>query len=95
MVNSVELARIDRQGRIVIPSRLRRMIGIEGEAEVLVRVEGNRIVIEPLARDLEERVKRWLASALSSGVEPLSGDVGESWKWVSREYAERKLGLLP
>lgn len=33
--------------RIVIPSRFRKMLGIEGESEVLVRVEGNRIVIEP------------------------------------------------
>lgn len=91
----MEYVKIDRQGRIVIPSRLRKIVGIEGEAEVLVRIEGNRIVIEPLARDLEERVRKWVSTVLSLRAEPSPVEAEADWKWAGREYAERKLGLLP
>jgi len=91
----VEYVKIDAQGRLVIPARLRKLLGIVGETEALVRVEGRRIVIEPVSRDLEARVRKWVEAALNSKAEPFSGEVGESWKWVSAEYAGRKLGLLP
>ena len=91
----MEYVKIDAQGRLVIPARLRKLLGIAGETEALVRVEGRRIVIEPVSRDLEARVRRWVEAALSSKAEPFSGEAGESWKWVSAEYAGRKLGLLP
>jgi len=53
----MEYSKIDKQGRIVIPSRIRKLIGVEGEAEVLIRVEDGRILIEPVSRNLEERVR--------------------------------------
>lgn len=95
MARSVEYSKIDKQGRIVIPSRIRRLAGIEGETEVLVRVEGGKIIIEPISRDLEVKVKEWVEEVLSSKPEPLLEESEESWKWVNKEYAERKLGLLP
>ncbi|MCS7367059.1 MAG: AbrB/MazE/SpoVT family DNA-binding domain-containing protein [archaeon YNP-WB-062] len=90
----MEYSRIDKQGRIVIPSRIRKLIGVEGEAEVLIRVEGGRIVIEPVSRNLEERVKEWVETALSMRAEPFSEEVEGAWKWMSEDYAKRKLGLL-
>jgi AbrB family looped-hinge helix DNA binding protein len=56
-VKHLEYSKIDKQGRIFIPERIREMVGIEGETEVLVRVEDGRIVIEPIPGDLERRVE--------------------------------------
>jgi len=39
-VCSVEYAKIDKRGRLVIPASVRRALGISGEREVLVRTEG-------------------------------------------------------
>ena len=94
VVGFVEYSKVDRQGRIVIPSRIRRLVGIKGEVEVRISVEGRRIVIEPISKDLEDRVRKWVEEVLNAKVEPFLEEIEESWKWVSREYAGRKLGLL-
>ena len=89
----MEYAKIDKQGRLVIPASVRRALGINGEREVLVRVEGGRIIIELTSRDLEAAVDEWVELVKRSSLKPFTEDVEESWKWVGREYAERKLGL--
>jgi len=38
--------RMDAQGRVVIPSGLRRSLGFSGSAELLVRVEGGALILE-------------------------------------------------
>lgn len=88
----MEYSKIDRRGRVYIPSRIRKLVGIEGETEVQIRVEGRRIVIEPISRDIENKVIEWAKKVLSMSIEPSLEEVEESWKWVSREYAEKKLG---
>ncbi len=37
---------MDAQGRVVIPSGLRRSLGFSGGAELLARVEGDALVLE-------------------------------------------------
>lgn len=44
--------RVDRKGRVVIPSEVRRRLGIEGF--VRLRVESGRVVLEPARDPLEE-----------------------------------------
>jgi len=95
LVRYLEHSKIDRQGRIVIPSYIRKLIGIEGKTEVLIRVEGRRIIIEPISRDLERKVEEWVKTMLSIKAEPFSEEIEGSWKWMDEEYAKRKLGLLP
>lgn len=34
-------------------------------------------------------------AVFSVKIEPFSEEVEGTWKWVSEEYAKRKLGLLP
>ena len=89
----MEYAKIDRQGRLVIPASVRRALGISGEREVLVRTEGGRIIIELASRDLEASVSEWVELVTRTSLKPFTEDVEESWKWVSYEYAERKLGI--
>ena len=60
----------------------------------MIRVEGGKIVIEPISRDLEEKVEVWVKAALNTNIELFSEEIGESWKLMDGEYARRKLGLL-
>jgi looped-hinge helix DNA binding domain, AbrB family len=90
-VKHLEYSKIDKQGRIFMPERIREMVGIEGETEVLVRVEDGRIVIEPIPGDLEGRVEEWVRAVLSIKIEPSPEVAGGSWKWMSEGYARRKL----
>jgi AbrB family looped-hinge helix DNA binding protein len=41
--------RVGPKGRIVVPAPLRRELGMEEGADVVVRAEGERLVVEPRA----------------------------------------------
>jgi AbrB family looped-hinge helix DNA binding protein len=84
---------VDRQGRLVLPSHIREALGLKEGGHVSVRLDGSRIIIEPVSKDLEERVQEWAGLALSLKAEAFSEESEESWKWMSCEYARRKLGL--
>jgi len=95
MVNSVEYeVSIDRQGRIVIPAPIRKALGIIGGGKLLLRLRNGKVELIPVDKSLEERVSRWVEEVLKTKVEPFSEKVKEEWKWVSKDYAERKLGIL-
>jgi virulence-associated protein VagC len=61
----------------------------------LIRVEGGRIIIEPISRDLKRKVEEWVKTMLNIKAEPFSEEIEETWKRMDEEYAKRKLGLLP
>lgn len=84
---------VDRQGRLVLPASIRENLGLTGGGRVSVRLDGSKVIIEPVFEDLEEGVKMWKESTLRLSVEPFTEDIEDSWKWMSREYARRKLGL--
>lgn len=44
VANQVE-RRIDKMGRIVLPMDFRKALGLEGEAEVTLAIEGNTITV--------------------------------------------------
>ncbi|MCX8204443.1 MAG: AbrB/MazE/SpoVT family DNA-binding domain-containing protein [Candidatus Nezhaarchaeota archaeon] len=92
-MSPVELVKIDKQGRLVIPVELRRALGIEEGREVLVRIERGRIVIEPISRNLESSVDNWVRVAMGVNPRPFVDKAEEGWKWMSYEYAKRKLGI--
>lgn len=46
-------ARVGPKGRIVVPAPLRRELGMEEGADVVVRAERGRLVVEPRAVALE------------------------------------------
>ncbi len=84
---------VDRQGRMVIPAPIRRLLGLSGGGKLLLRVRDGRVELVPMDRSLEERVSMWKEMVLATRSEPFSEEVSEGWKWVGKEYAERKLGL--
>ena len=90
MVNSVM---IDKQGRLVLPSQFREALGLKGGGEVTIRLDGSRVIIEPVSNDVRENVREWEDLTRSLGAEAFTEEPNESWKWMSSEYARRKLGL--
>ena len=84
--------KVDGQGRIVLPRRVRQALGIDGGAELVCRVVGNRIVLEKFSRDSIRRAfveLEGLAPGLDVDVEGFEGED----KYFDREYALRKIGL--
>ncbi|MEM2047567.1 MAG: AbrB/MazE/SpoVT family DNA-binding domain-containing protein [Candidatus Jordarchaeales archaeon] len=84
--------RMDEQGRIVIPAEIRNLLRVKRNSRFSIRVEGSKIILEPVF-DFESAVDEWVRVATSTKLEVMSEEVENSWKWIGKEYAERKLGL--
>lgn len=84
---------IDRQGRLVLPSHVREALGLKEGGQVTIRFDGSRVVLEPVSKNVEEKVEEWVSLARNLRAEAFSEEHDESWKWMSHEYARRKLGL--
>jgi len=93
MVKIMEsVLKVDGQGRMVLPRKVRQALGIDGGAELVCRVVGNRIVLEKFSRDSIRRAfveLEELAPSLDVDVEEFEGED----KYFDREYALRKIGL--
>ena len=94
MVENMENAvTIDKHGRLVLPAHFRKALGLKGGGEVTIRLDGSRIILEPVSNDVKRNVREWEDLTRSLGAEAFTEEPDESWKWMSGEYARRKLGL--
>jgi AbrB family looped-hinge helix DNA binding protein len=84
---------IDKQGRLVLPSHIREALGLKDGGHATIRLDGSRIILEPASKSLKEKVQEWASLALTLKAEAFAEEFEESWKWMSREYARRKLGV--
>jgi bifunctional DNA-binding transcriptional regulator/antitoxin component of YhaV-PrlF toxin-antitoxin module len=84
---------IDRQGRLVMPSHLLEALGVKDGGQISIRLDGPRLILEPAPKYTKERVDEWAKLARDTYAEANTEETGESWKWMSREYVRRKLGL--
>ena len=61
--NIVTIAHITQTGNVSIPKSWREQMGIEANSSVLMEMEGNRIIIEPLRKktkifeEIDEEIK--------------------------------------
>ena len=60
--------RVDERGRVVIPSEIRKKIGIK--RAVRLRLEGRKIVLEPAEDQLEELSKLVKRVKIKASLEP-------------------------
>ncbi len=84
--------KIDRQGRTVLPREVRRALGIDGEAEMVCRVVGNRVILERFSIDSVHRAFAELeeiAPILELDTMKVEGED----KYLDRGYALRKIGI--
>jgi len=84
--------KVDKQGRIVLPMDVRKALGIEGEAEMVCRVVGNRIVLEKFSIDSIRKAFAELEE-IAPSLELDTVKVEGEDKYVDREYALRKIGI--
>lgn len=69
------------------------VLGLKKGGTVKLRLDGSSIVIEPIRKELKEKAEEWKKMALSLKAKPLSERTEETWKWMSIDYARRKLGI--
>lgn len=79
--------RVSEGGRIVIPKGIRELFGLEVGEEVLVGVEGRKIVIQP-KKIMEDPVKRLYGSIK---VRPEASPKKVARKWVMKEVKKESL----
>jgi len=58
-VDAMETVSVDNRSRLVVPAHLRETLGIRDGGKVSVRLDGTRLIIEPIPTDLEEKVKAY------------------------------------
>ena len=86
--------KIDKQGRIVIPSNVRKLLGIKGETECILRVKGRKIVIEVIDNHYRKKVEEWYQKRKEMKIEAFSSkEKAPTSAWISDEYARKRLGL--
>jgi len=71
---------------------VRKTLGIEGEAEMVCRVVGNRIMLEKFSIDSIRKAFAELEE-IAPGLELDTVKVEGEDKYVDREYALRKIGI--
>ncbi len=86
---------IDKQGRIVIPSEVRKRYGLLPGRKTFLTLSGNRLILTLEDVDLTKQVGAWYEQMLENKVQAFSAteNYPES-KWISEEYGKRKAGLL-
>ena len=95
MVQDMEYTvKIDKQGRLTIPSEIRKKLNLTGEKKVTLKVKGNKVIIEFNDPNLEQRVENWYKKMLKSSVKAFTNK--EEYldsKWISDDSVRRKLGI--
>ena len=83
--------KVDRQGRVILPVELRRVLGVKNGGSIIIRKRNNRIYID-VGRELEGEVKRWKEKIKGIKIEVEQMGRTES-RWVSEDWSRRKLGI--
>ena len=89
-----ESVSVDKQGRLVVPAHMRENLGIKEGGRLMIYQDGKKIVLEPINEDVEKSVKDWSRKAIEMSTTMNAEEYGPSGKWMSDEYAKKKLGLL-
>ena len=94
--NMAHTIKMDKQGRLVIPAEIRKKMSLTENTSLEVEIIGNQLIIRKIARESEENISRWQKNLLSQNYPINESDVvdeTESEKWISEDYAWKKLGL--
>ena len=79
--------KVGPKGRVVVPAQIRRELGIEEGTELMARIEGDGIVLEP--RDAAiRRLQALVRKAVPAGVSLVDELIAERRDEVRREEAE-------
>ncbi|ABM81355.1 AbrB/MazE/SpoVT family DNA-binding domain-containing protein [Hyperthermus butylicus] len=76
------IARVDKKGRVLIPSEIRFQLGIRNA--VKIRVENNKLIIEPVKDPIEAP-----ASTVPKGTHDVEAEINELRQTAAREAMQR------
>lgn len=68
-----EISTVSSKGQVIIPAKLRRILGIEKGTKVSCQVENNRLILQPLNREFIRSLRGSLKGK-PSGLELLLQD---------------------
>ena len=88
-----EAVKIDKHGRLVLPARIRRTMGLEDGGTVVLRLDGRKVIMETSPGVSEEKIRRIAETVLSNHAQMMTEVDEQTSKWFTPEYARRKLGL--
>ena len=57
----MKIVTVSKKYQVVIPKDIREKLGIRAGDKVIIRMEGKRVVIEPVIKDKSNPVKRMLS----------------------------------
>ena len=84
--------KIDKQGRIVIPSEIRKLLRLDPNTELILNIRNGTIVLEPIRGDFDKIIDKWYDEITRMKIRARGLELKAS-RWVSEEYVRRKLGL--
>jgi len=84
--------KMDKQGRIIIPSKVRKLLGLEPDSEFLLDIRNNTIILEPVRNNMDQIIDEWYEKMLNMKVRTKGFESIPSI-WMSENYVKRKLGL--
>ncbi len=91
MEENVVKTKLDSSGRLVIPAKTRRAAGIK-KGDVLIIASHGEVILRQVNRN-KKKIQEWQKGMLSYTIQLTKGVSKDEGKWVSRDYARRKLGL--
>ena len=74
---------IDRKGRILLPKKVREMVGLDQGGYVRVKVEGERVIIEPIGSIAEEYFGAYKVGKWPEDLDSFMVETVRRW-WASR-----------
>ncbi|MBX8634928.1 MAG: AbrB/MazE/SpoVT family DNA-binding domain-containing protein [Thermoplasmata archaeon] len=93
MIIVEETVEVDKQGRLVIPVKLRRALHIAPGEHVILMLKNGMITLSKDNKEIRAKAKEWADTARKLSQKIGSEDSEESWKWLGEQYARRKIGF--
>ena len=89
--------RVDGDGRIILPKKVREELGIHEGSELMLDIKGEEIVIKihrgNLDKSLDKRVDELIEFLRKKAPKAFVSEVEEEEKWLTKKYGLEKIGL--
>lgn len=88
----VKAIKIDRQGRILIPKEIRKILELDN-TDLKINIVGKQLIITPFRSNIKQEVDKWEEQMKKMNIEAFKVPEEKKSKWFSEEYAKQKIGL--
>ena len=88
--------KMDKQGRLIIPAKIRKKLSLNENSVLEIEILGNQLIIKKKLVVSEEILKDWKRKLIDMKITAFTEEkipYEESTKWMSEEYVRNKLGL--